>query len=102
PNFLRFRLASLPKRIKLSIPNTSKSGDDSLIRRASALPTNPQIPVTKTFMEANARPTKRTNHEYLSIEFNPDLPALKAAQSLAEYSERRNQPSNASGGTDPH
>src|ERR1700730_2918545 len=54
PKLLRRRLPSLPARIKLSTPNTSELGKASLIRRANALPTNPQIPVIRTFIEENA------------------------------------------------
>jgi hypothetical protein len=48
------RLASLPERIKLSMPNTSELGSASLILRANAQPTKPQMPVTKAFMKNNA------------------------------------------------
>jgi hypothetical protein len=48
------RLASLPERIKLSMPNTSEAGSASLILRANAQPTKPQIPVMKAFMKDNA------------------------------------------------
>src|SRR5271169_3747105 len=60
PSLARFRFASLPERIKLSTPKTSTSSFAALIRLARALPTKPQIPVMRTFMNGNGLSTTRT------------------------------------------
>jgi hypothetical protein len=60
PSRLRFRFASLPERIKLSTPKTSASSFAALIRLARALPTKPQIPVMRTFMNGNGVSTTQT------------------------------------------